>query len=106
MDRTNEFNSTLQNVIQTEITNACNKTENMAKNVVPVDTGRLRDSITTDLSNLKNNEGEVGTTVPYALYVELGTVKMGAQPYLFPTAYKVAENLANNIILSFNASFK
>lgn len=34
----------------------------------------------------------VGTNVEYAAYVELGTSKMEAQPYLFPAAKRVARN--------------
>lgn len=47
----------------------------------PVDTGNLRSSIThiTDES-----KAVIGTNVTYAPYVELGTSKMKAQPYLRP----------------------
>jgi len=34
----------------------------------------------------------VGTGVEYAAYVELGTSKMEAQPYLFPAARQVTRN--------------
>lgn len=46
-----------------------------------VDTGRLRDSIThsTDRGNLTTT---VGSDVEYAPYVELGTYKMAARPFL------------------------
>ena len=51
--------------------------------VTPVDTGRLRNSITHEL------EGEdavlIGTNVEYAPAVELGTRTQTAQPYLVPT---------------------
>ena len=46
-------------------------------------TGRLRNSLTHDVL-----EGEkavvIGTNVEYAQYVELGTMKMKARPYLRP----------------------
>lgn len=47
----------------------------------PVDTGNLRDSI-----DYRVGTGRVviGTNVEYALYVEKGTSKMRAQPYLTP----------------------
>jgi HK97 gp10 family phage protein len=43
--------------------------------------GNLRDSITHEV---EGQEAKVGTNVEYAPYVELGTVKMAAQPYLNP----------------------
>lgn len=57
------------------------RAERMAKTYCPVDTGRLRSSIshtTTDDSAI------IGTNVEYAPYVELGTSKRKAKPYLAP----------------------
>ena len=55
-----------------------------AKRLCPVDTGRLRASITYIV-----DEGRLtamaGSNVLYAIYVEMGTIKMSAQPYLRPT---------------------
>lgn len=56
-----------------------------AKHNCPVDTGRLRSSITNELG--QDGQGlvaTIGTNVEYAPYVELGTSKMAAQPYLLP----------------------
>lgn len=56
-----------------------------AKQLCPVDTGRLRSSITNELG--QDAEGLVaviGTNVEYAPYIELGTSKMAAQPFLLP----------------------
>lgn len=55
--------------------------EGFAKRLCPVDTGRLRNSIThaTD-----KDSAYVGTNVEYAPYVELGTSRTRAQPYLRP----------------------
>lgn len=47
----------------------------------PVDTGRLRSSIAHEADE---NEVVVGTNVHYAKYVELGTRRQNAQPYLVP----------------------
>lgn len=55
--------------------------EGQAKALVPVDTGNLRNSITHEVNK---QEARVGTNVEYAPFVELGTVKMAAQPYLNP----------------------
>lgn len=57
--------------------------EGYAKKACPVDTGRLRDSIT----HATVGEDEyIGTNVEYGPYVELGTSKQTAQPYLRPAA--------------------
>jgi HK97 gp10 family phage protein len=58
--------------------------EGDAKLRCPVDTGNLRNSI-----NYKVDEEElsvkIGTNVDYAPYVELGTSKQKAQPFLVPS---------------------
>lgn len=64
--------------------------EGAAKNLAPVDTGNLRNSITHEV---EKNEARVGTNVDYAPFIELGTVKMAAQPYLNPAL----DNNKNNI---------
>lgn len=57
--------------------------EREAKRLCPVVTGRLRGSITHEiLEMLKEIGGRVGTNVEYGVYVEYGTSKMDAQPYL------------------------
>ena len=56
--------------------------EGYAKQLCPVDTGNLRNSITHQMRG--ENTVAVGTNVHYAPYVELGTSKMRAQPYLRP----------------------
>ena len=61
------------------------KVEGDAKAIVPVDTGTLRRSITHEASA---TEGKVGTNVLYARYVEEGTRKMAARPYLKPALQK------------------
>lgn len=50
-----------------------------------VDTGRLRNSITHQVDTEKGAV-YVGTNVEYAAYVELGTSKSRAYPYLRPAA--------------------
>lgn len=66
------------------------KAETYAKLLCPVDTGRLRNSITHRQED--ENTEVIGTNVKYAPYVELGTVKQKAKPYLRPAAERhVAE---------------
>ena len=57
-----------------------------AKTRAPVDTGALRNSITTQTQgNRDYARGEVGPTVHYGGFVERGTSRTRAQPYLRPS---------------------
>jgi HK97 gp10 family phage protein len=56
--------------------------EGYAKRLCPVDTGRLRGSITH--TQMDEDTEVIGTNVEYAPYVELGTTRTRAQPYLRP----------------------
>jgi HK97 gp10 family phage protein len=68
------------------------KGERYAKQMAPVDTGRLRSSISHRLdyegSGIAGDGpgfvGIVGTNVEYAPHVEFGTVRMGPQAFLRP----------------------
>jgi HK97 gp10 family phage protein len=59
---------------------------NAAKRLCPVDTGRLRSSITDELGVGPTGlpAVRIGSNVSYASYVELGTRYMSAQPFLRP----------------------
>lgn len=58
-----------------------------AKRLAPVDTGRLRSSIAEELRHDGSGLVEiVGTDVEYAPFVELGTSRARAQPFLRPAA--------------------
>jgi len=53
----------------------------LAKQLAPVRTGHLRSSIYAKISEWV---AEIGAEATYALFVELGTRHMQAQPYLYP----------------------
>lgn len=57
--------------------------EGYAKLLCPVDTGRLQGSIVHETSP-EDHSVTIGTNVEYAAYVELGTKRTKAQPYLRP----------------------
>lgn len=66
------------------------RVEAIAKRLCPVDTGRLRASITSEVG--KDSDGlyaVVGSDVEYAGYVEFGTSRNAAQPYLRPALAEV-----------------
>ena len=58
--------------------------EGYAKALCPVDTGRLRNSITHAREDELHEV--IGTNVEYGRYVELGTSRAKAQPFLAPAA--------------------
>ena len=57
--------------------------EKYAKEITPVQTGRLRNSITHEVDG---KEVFIGSNVEYAPHVEYGTIHQKAQPYLIPAA--------------------
>ena len=62
--------------------------EGYAKQLCPVDTGNLRNSITHTATK---EAVYIGTNVEYAPYVEMGTSRSRAQPYLKPAAQDHAD---------------
>jgi HK97 gp10 family phage protein len=59
--------------------------ERDAKIIAPVDTGTLESSISSTIDGLS---AEIGPHTDYEAYVEYGTSKMHAQPYMGPAAEK------------------
>lgn len=63
--------------------------EGTAKVLAPVDTGNLRASVTTsDLRSVSQDSpaAEVVASASYATYLEFGTSRMPAQPFMRPAA--------------------
>ena len=58
--------------------------ETTAKIKCPVDTGALRASIISEMTD--ETAGQVATNIEYAPYQEYGTSKMAATPYMTPAA--------------------
>lgn len=88
-----------------------------ARSIVPVDTGRLRNSITWKMKNEQSRVGgrveddsisaptedlqmAFGTNVEYGPYVEYGTDKMAAKPYIAPAKIKVQREIENGYVTS------
>jgi HK97 gp10 family phage protein len=66
-----------------------------AKSLVPVSSGKLRDSIRLEGGNLNYNFIADATNLrgqPYAVYLEMGTVKMPAQPFMVPALEQAFAN--------------
>lgn len=85
VDNTEAFKSALSEQIEQALMAIGLTAESYAKRDCPVDTGRLRNSITHQV-----RAGEqavyIGTNVEYAPFVELGTSRMRARPFLKPAA--------------------
>jgi HK97 gp10 family phage protein len=81
---TDEFNVFINAASAVEVEIACIKVENLAKVFCPVDTGRLRSSITHEVGTdgVGDVIGRVGSDVEYAIFQELGTRYMGARAFL------------------------
>jgi len=67
------------------VTKATTQIRVHSQKIVPVDTGALRSSAETNIDHGPGTTtGEVSYNTGYAIYVEMGTSKMAAQPYLIP----------------------
>lgn len=85
-DNAEQIRNALESTI-VRILNECGELlEAYAKDIVPVDTGNLRASIQyiIDVAEKSVYIGVSFSDADYAHYVELGTYKMAAQPYLKP----------------------
>ena len=75
-------NKKVRQAVQEQVNKSALNIQREAKKRCPVDTGALRNSITVDFYGIMS--AEIGPHMPYAPYVEFGTRKMAAKPYLFP----------------------
>lgn len=76
-----DWDGNLREAVDEFLESAGTHVEGEAKDRAPYDSGRLRDSIT---HRVNGDVAIVGTPVEYATYVEYGTVRMKAQPYMRP----------------------
>lgn len=84
-DNSGEFLKALPEQIEAALTAIGLTAETYAKQDCPVDTGRLRNSITNAVE-MGENAVYIGSNVSYSAFVELGTSRMKARPYLKPAA--------------------
>jgi HK97 gp10 family phage protein len=76
-----QFDSGMQRHVHRFLVSWAADVKALAKQLAPVRTGHLRSSIYAKISEWV---AEVGAETTYALFVELGTRYMQAQPYLYP----------------------
>jgi HK97 gp10 family phage protein len=72
-----------------------------ARRLVPVKTGYLRSTIYARIQQLV---AEIGADAAYALFVELGTKHMMAQPYLWPAIQQYLPQLEDIICQAIDAA--
>jgi HK97 gp10 family phage protein len=84
----------IQDQINAGLDEAGNEIVIYAQQIVPVRTGRLRASITYTVAD---GQLIIMATAPYALYVEFGTRKMRAQPYIRPSIDAYMDALTSSI---------
>lgn len=84
-DNTEQVLKELENAMERALTRIGLAAEGYAKKEAPVDTGNLRNSITHAVE-MDEKAAYIGTNVEYAPYVELGTSRAKAQPFLKPAA--------------------
>ena len=118
-DSINFRDMNIDEAIKKGVTNALvglgNIAVTQAKSIVAVDTGRLRNSITWKMKEQQgrtsaNSESDTitaptddlqvafGTNVEYAPYVEYGTDKMAAKPYIMPAKVKVEREIEKGYV--------
>jgi HK97 gp10 family phage protein len=75
-------NSKVRQAVKEQVAKSALNIQLGAKKRCPVRTGALRNSITVDFYGVMS--AQIGPHLPYAPFVEFGTKKMAARPYLFP----------------------
>jgi len=80
-DNTKAVLNEADRLVKQKLTIAALLVERTAKQICPVRTGTLKRSITR---RIEKRRAFVGSNVEYAPYVEMGTSRMAAKPYLRP----------------------
>lgn len=83
LSRIRNYDNATKNNVKAAVQTSTMAIESGAKQLAPVDTGQLRSSIKGKVSGF---EGEVTALAEHAPFVEFGTRKMPAQPYMLPAA--------------------
>lgn len=91
-----KMNLMIQKETKTVLLEAGMKIQADAKKNAPVDTGRLKNSITTETYN-GGFTVEVGTNVEYAIFAEYGTRYWSGKPFLQPAYDSNAEKIVKEL---------
>jgi HK97 gp10 family phage protein len=89
--------------VQQVLMNAAIRVAERARELVPVRTGHLLASIRAEIGDMEEEASpafdpiEVVAETPYASFVEFGTSKMGAQPYLAPAVEEIEPEILEEV---------
>lgn len=61
------------------------------------DTGRLASNVEFTVASKANPQAEVGTNIMYGPFLEFGTSKMAARPWLMPSFIKAAKGIETEL---------
>jgi HK97 gp10 family phage protein len=89
------FDAAMQNQVRRFLISWAADVKAAAMRNAPVRTGHLRSSI---YATIKDWVAQIGAEATYALFVELGTRHMRAQPYLWPAIQEYLPSLEMNIV--------
>lgn len=89
LNRFPEIGSRMRTMLSAALRKTAFDLEANAKDTVPVRTGNLKNSIQTEMKGDLNAEVQVGAN--YGIFVEYGTRRMSARPYMRPSAEHVKD---------------
>jgi HK97 gp10 family phage protein len=89
------FDAAMQNQVRRFLMSWAADVKAAAMRNAPVRTGHLRSSI---YGTVKDFVAQIGAEATYALFVEVGTRHMRAQPYLWPAIQEYLPSLEMNIV--------
>jgi HK97 gp10 family phage protein len=95
------FDSAMQREVYRYLHSWASDIKALAKQLVPVRTGYLRSTI---YAKIQEWVAEIGAEAAYALFVELGTRHMQAQPYLYPAIQECLPQLEDIICAAIDAA--
>jgi len=95
------FDSAIQKHVHRQLASWAADVKALAKQLVPVRTGHLRSSIYAKISEWV---AEIGAEATYALFVEFGTRRMRARPYLYPAIQQHLPRLEQIILDALDAA--
>lgn len=73
---------------------------NQSKAIAPVDLDNLRPSVEVGEANAEELSVAIGTNVDYGIWIEKGTEKMEAQPFLSPIVEMASSGEAKSMFTS------
>jgi hypothetical protein len=87
-------------VVNQGLQKAAKTTYDVSQQLVAVDKGDLKDSATVDFPTPM--KAVITYSTDHCWYVELGTSKMRAQPYLYPAFQYASHNFLSTMVLKLN----